>query len=75
MHFTEGDYPTKEAEDLERRLHLEFSHLARFKPGTRGAEWFSASPDLLARIREIGVKPESLGLPKSIGVPFGDLSG
>ena len=54
--FTEGDYPTKDAEDFERELHNEFSHLARFKPGTRGAEWFDASPDLLSRIQTIDLK-------------------
>ena len=65
--FDDGDYPTKRAEDFEREMHNEFSHLARFKPGTRGAEWFTASPDLLSRIQEIAVSPESLGLPKFIG--------
>lgn len=65
--FTEGDYPTKDAEDFERELHNEFSHLARFEPGTRGAEWFDASPDLLTRIGELSYPPESLGLPKYIG--------
>ncbi len=65
--FTDGDYPTKDAEDFEREMHNEFSHLARFKLGTRGAEWFDASPDLLNRIREIAFPPESLGLPKYIG--------
>ena len=65
--FTEGDYPTKDAEDFERELHNKFCHLARFKPGTRGAEWFDASPDLLAKIREIASPPESLDLPRRIG--------
>jgi len=65
--FTEGDYPTKEAEDFERQLHNEFSHLARFKPGTRGAEWFDASSELLTRIAEIASPPESFDLPKMIG--------
>jgi hypothetical protein len=65
--FTEGDYPTKDAEDFERQLHNEFSHLARFKPGSRGAEWFDASSDLLSRIQSIGASPESLDLPKRIG--------
>ena len=67
VHFSNGEYPTKEAEDFERRLHDEFAHLARFKSGTRGAEWFTASPELLTKICEIAVPPESLGLPRSIG--------
>lgn len=65
--FTEGDYPTKDAEDFERELHNEFSHLVRFKPGTRGAEWFDAAPELLTRIREIASSPESFDLPKNVG--------
>lgn len=72
IHFADGEYPTKDAEDLERVLHNEFEHLARFKPGTRGSEWFTASPELLARIREIAVSPESLGLPISVGEPTWD---
>ena len=69
VNFTDGDYPTKEAEDFERQLHNEFRHLARFEPGTRGAEWFSVSPELLARIREVATQPESLGLPRRVGKP------
>lgn len=70
VHLTEGDYPSKDAEDLERQLHIEFQHLARFKAGTRGSEWFTASDDLLSKAREIAVTPESLGLPRSIGLPI-----
>lgn len=62
-----GEFPTKAAEDLERQLHLEFSHLARFKLNTRGAEWFSASPVLLARIQEIAKPPEELNIPRIAG--------
>ena len=65
--FTEGVYPTKDAEDFERQLHNEYSHLARFKSGTRGAEWFDASSDLLTRIGEIASPPESFDLPRMIG--------
>lgn len=65
--FTSGDYPTKDAEDRERELHLEFEHLARFKANTRGAEWFSASPALLGKIQAISQLPDILGLPRTIG--------
>lgn len=57
IRFESGPYPTKDAEDTERRLHQEFVHLARFKSGTRGAEWFSAAPDLLHRIAELAGPP------------------
>ena len=30
-------------------LHLEFEHLQRFKKHTRGAEWFTASEELLEK--------------------------
>ena len=70
VHLTDGDYPTKAAEDLERQLHSEFESLSRFEPGTRGAEWFDVSEELLAKIDRISVKPESLGLPGSVGKPI-----
>jgi hypothetical protein len=63
------EYPGREAEALERELHLEFEHLVRFKPGTRGGEWFTASADLMAKIGEIAMGPEQLGLPRSVYVP------
>ena len=62
--FADCEYPTREAEILERTLHIEFSHLARFASGTKGAEWFSSSPQLLAKINEIAVGPEAFGLPQ-----------
>lgn len=62
IHFTEGEHPTRQAEARERELHREFAHLQRFKPYTRGAEWFTPSPELLARIREIATPPEELNL-------------
>ena len=52
IRFNDGEYPTRDAEDQERLLHLKFAHLLRFKPGTRGAEWFSVSPELLRLIEE-----------------------
>ena len=63
VYFTEGDYPTREAEILERELHNEFEHLQRFKKHSRGAEWFTASDELLTKIREISREPNELKLP------------
>ena len=68
IHFCDGNYPTRDAEIRERELHLEFEHLARFKTGTKGAEWFHCSPELLAKIREASVPPEDLDLPRCIAL-------
>lgn len=64
------EYPMREAEALERELHNEFQHLARFARDTRGSEWFTSSPDLLARIKETAISPEQLGLPRSFCSPL-----
>lgn len=64
--FTEGEYPTKAAEDAERELHMKFDPLCRFKPGSRGAEWFTAGPGLLEHIQAVAKPPEALGLPRSV---------
>jgi hypothetical protein len=69
IHFSDGDFPTKAAEDFERQMHNDFRYLARFKPGTRGSEWFTVTQELLARINDVAVPPEALDLPKAIGVP------
>ena len=66
--FTEGEFPTKQAEDIERELHRKFVGLCRFRPGSRGAEWFSASPELLAHISKVAEPPEKHGLPRSVAV-------
>ena len=50
IEFKDGDYPTREAEARERKLHSEFSKHCRFKAETRGAEWFDAVPELLEHI-------------------------
>lgn len=64
IHFQNSKYPTREAEVMERKLHIEFRHLQRFKSNSRGAEWFTPSEDLFARIDEISTKPEALDLLK-----------
>ena len=71
--FDAGEFPMKDCEDRERLLHLKFPSLQRFKPNTRGAEWFTATPDLLGHIAETATVPEQLGLPRSVGIqPFAD---
>ena len=37
IRFTEGKYPTRAAEVLERELHVLFAAQQRFRPGTRSA--------------------------------------
>jgi T5orf172 domain len=62
----ERDMPMFLAETLERELHIRFASSQRFKRHTVGAEWFTASTDLLAYIRENAQPPEVLGLPRTI---------
>ena len=62
--FDNCDHPTRQAEIVERELHLKYAHLARFKSGTKGAEWFNSSPDLLSEISQISARPESVGIPR-----------
>jgi hypothetical protein len=72
MLFAECDFPTRAAETKERELHLKYAHLARFKSGTKGAEWFNCSSALLDEIRVISSPPESLGIPRcyaSLAIP------
>ena len=63
VHFTEGQYPTRQAEVVERELHIRFATLQRFKPHTGGAEWFTPSPELFDYIRSNSTPPSQLGLP------------
>src|SRR5437868_601225 len=69
IQFTDGPYPTRDAEGKERELHTEFGHLRRFAEYSRGAEWFNAAPELLARIEQIATKPEGLQLPEFFNSP------
>jgi len=64
-HFKDGKHPTKDAEDLERKLHLEFEYLARFKMNTRGAEWFNAAPELLTEIQSLSQPLGELGISRT----------
>jgi hypothetical protein len=64
------EYPMWHADAMERRLHNEFQHLARFARDTRGSEWFTSAPALLARIKEISKPPDHFGLPRIFSVPI-----
>jgi hypothetical protein len=64
--FTEGPHPTRDAEAKERELHSEFATQQRFKPYSRGAEWFTSTPQLLSRIAELYSPPEKYGLPRIV---------
>ena len=66
IHYATSEFPTRDAEIKERELHLEFAHLCRFKAGTKGSEWFSATPELLAKIADISTPPVLLGIPDSV---------
>ncbi len=70
IRFTEGEFPTRLAEVLERELHHRFAKLQRFAANTIAAEWFTASAELLAYIREHTEPPETLALQKIIGSPI-----
>ncbi len=71
-YFTKSDheFPTYEAEKLEQKLHKEFRHIQRFKPYTRGAEWFTRTDALVARIEEIACPPEHWNLPRYVCSPL-----
>ena len=66
IRFSDGEFPTRDAEDHARRLHCQLAHLCRFKPHTRGSDWFTASPELLAMIAESSISPETLGFPRFV---------
>jgi len=69
IRFNDGDCPMRDAEDQAQLLRLRFAHLCRFKPHTRGAEWFTASPELLKEILGTTISPEDLGIPGSVYIP------
>jgi hypothetical protein len=56
----------RSAEVRERELHLQFATAQRFKAGTRGAEWFDPSDELLTYIAEHARQPESLDAPRFV---------
>ncbi len=68
IYLTEGQFPTRSAEVIERDLHIRFSHLQRFKAHYCGAEWFSAGQDLLEYIRENAQPPGKFDVPLSVGL-------
>lgn len=70
IHFSHGKYPTRDAEVLERELHIRFGTSQRFKSNTRGCEWFTPTEELFSYIKEHTAMPEALGLPKIISKPI-----
>lgn len=64
--FTSGRYPTRDAEVLERELHIRFARQQRFKPHTRGAEWFTPSDELFDYIDRHTETPAAFEIPISI---------
>ena len=72
IYYREGQYkyPTREADARERELHIRFESLRRFKPDTRGGEWFTPSDELLRLIAAESTPPEELGLPRFVCSPI-----
>jgi hypothetical protein len=68
--FAEGELPGRNAELLERALHKQFEELQLFKAHTRGAEWFRPGAELLGYIQKNAEAPESLKIPRVIGLPI-----
>lgn len=66
IRYVDGEFPTRDAEDKARQLHDRFAHLCRFKQHTRGADWFTSSPELLELIAETAHSPETLGFPRFV---------
>lgn len=69
--FREGKLPLKDAEDEERRLHLQFQFLRRFPEGVRGQEWFTVAPALLEFIRIHTRPPEEFGFARRVSQMIG----
>ncbi len=70
VYFNTGKYPTRNAEILERELHIKFSQHQRFKQNTSGSEWFTPSSELKSYISEKTTKPEDIGLPTIVSQPI-----
>jgi hypothetical protein len=68
IQFSEGGYPTRQAEVLERELHLRFAASQRFKQHACGAEWFKPTNDILTYIEGNAVPPEALNLPRWVSM-------
>jgi T5orf172 domain-containing protein len=68
--FEEGKYPTRDAEVLERELHMKFADYQRFKPHTSGSEWFTPNEELFDYIELNCMSIEELGLPRVISSPI-----
>jgi hypothetical protein len=54
--FDKGEFPARDAENRERKLHLLFKK-PRFKDNTSGHEWFTSTKELEDYIRDKAEKP------------------
>jgi hypothetical protein len=61
--FADGESPARDAEKLEQELHKTFAELRRFRPHTRGAEWFTPDRSIWDYINK-----NTKGLPGYHGV-------
>lgn len=50
--FDKGEFPARDAEQLEQELHIRFKAQQRFKDNTPGHEWFNPGAELLDYIRD-----------------------
>ena len=60
-----GVIPTEtmiEAEELEKSLHSKYTNQQRFKQGTSGHEWFTATDELINEIDQLSQKPDELNI-------------
>lgn len=70
VYFENGKYPTRDAEVLERELHIKFSENQRFESNTSGSEWFTPSDELFEYVKNNTTKPEDLELPRIVSQPI-----
>lgn len=61
-----GPEPMTEVEREEKRLHMLFAPYQRIMDGNVGHEWFTATDDLLAFVKQNTRPPEQFGLPRSV---------
>lgn len=68
--FDKGEFPAREAEQLEQKLHDDFKEGQRFERHTRGAEWFTYTTKLMEFIQENSQPPGHFNVPSMIGRPI-----
>jgi hypothetical protein len=69
--FLDGTLPARRAELCERRLHVRFAALRRFKPHTVGSEWFTREDTLVEFIERHTCQPKKFEIKDAeIGQPI-----